>query len=64
VEHAIVDARVQICENASIGGGSPDDDGLALVGHGVELTRDDDAGPGARIEPQTRHDEAHARPPG
>jgi glucose-1-phosphate adenylyltransferase len=64
VEHAIIDARVRIGEGARVGGGQPDDDGLALVGHGVEITGEDDAGPGARLEPETRHDEAHARKPG
>jgi glucose-1-phosphate adenylyltransferase len=64
LEHAIVDARVLIRERVTVGGGSPDDDGLALVGHGVEVTADHDAGPGARLEPETRHDEMHARPPG
>ncbi len=61
VEHAIVDARVRILEGVSVGGGAPDDDGLALVGHGVEVSADHDAGPGARVEPETSHDEAHAR---
>jgi glucose-1-phosphate adenylyltransferase len=64
VEHAIVDARVRIGQGARVGGGQPDDEGLALVGQGVEISADDHAGPGARLEPETRHDEAHARPPG
>lgn len=63
IEHAIVDARVCVREGAKVGGGSPDDDGLALVGHGVEVSPGDDAGPGARLEPETSHDEAHARKP-
>jgi hypothetical protein len=58
-----VDARVCVREGAEVGGGSPDDDGLALVGHGVEIAPGDDAGPGARLEPETAHDEAHARRP-
>ncbi len=57
VENAIVDARVRIREGAEVGGGSPDDDGLALIGHGVEVSPGDDAGPGARLEPETAHDE-------
>jgi glucose-1-phosphate adenylyltransferase len=64
IEHAIVDARACIRERATVGGGAPDDDGLALVGHGVEVTEDNEAGPGARLEPETGHDEAHARRPG
>jgi glucose-1-phosphate adenylyltransferase len=61
VEHAIVDARARIREGAEVGGGSPDDDGLTLVGQGVEVSGDE-AGPGARLEPRTPHDETHARP--
>jgi glucose-1-phosphate adenylyltransferase len=63
VERAIVDARVRIRAGATVGGGSADDDGLALVGHGAEVSPGDDAGPGARIEPETSHDETHVRPP-
>jgi glucose-1-phosphate adenylyltransferase len=63
VECAIVDARVLIESGATVGGGSADDDGLTLVGHGAEISAGDDAGPGARIEPGTPHDEAHARRP-
>ena len=64
IENAILDARVRVREGTPVGGGSPDDDGLALVGHGVEVTAGDDAGPGVRREPETRHDETHVRPPG
>lgn len=60
VEHAILDAGVTVREGAEVGGGSPDDDGLALVGNGVEVSPEDDAGPGARLEPETRHDETQA----
>lgn len=63
IERALVDARVRVRRGAEVGGGDPDDDGLALVGHGVEVGPDDDAGPAARIEPATSHDETHARRP-
>jgi glucose-1-phosphate adenylyltransferase len=62
VEHAILDARVRVRAGAEVGGGEPDDDGLALAGNGVEISAKDDAGPGARLEPRTRHDETRARP--
>jgi glucose-1-phosphate adenylyltransferase len=62
VEHAIVDAGVTVHEGAEVGGGSPVDEGLALVGHGADISGDE-AGPGARVEPETRHDETRARPP-
>jgi glucose-1-phosphate adenylyltransferase len=59
VEHAIVDAGVRICEGAEVGGGAPDDDGLALVGNGVEVTGDE-AGPGARLAPRSTRDETQS----
>jgi glucose-1-phosphate adenylyltransferase len=61
VANAILDARVRVRGGAAVGGGSPDDDGLALVGHGVEIGPGDDAGPGARLEPGTPHDETQAK---
>ena len=63
VERALVDARVRLRRDAQVGGGDSDDEGIALVGHGAEIGPHDDAGPGARIEPTTPHDETHARPP-